>query len=225
MANYNLYKDTETVTIPALIEETERSESVVCGKIKEDEAMTNLNETIRTTADRIFCGLEAALTEGATAEEKARINGLLHEGFDPADSYTSVYIVPFLQDIAKDCGMTAETFEVDEEAVIDHFADDIRDLLEEKALCDWLDNSFGDYSAIPFLRLTQDAYPINDRFGGVVYEAHAVDQGGEEYMVRWDLLPDFNPEEDPEDHSCDWDNPSEVVDEYNRPVHDFVLNR
>jgi len=95
--------------------------------------MTNLNETIRTTADRIFCGLEAALTEGATAEEKARINDLLHEGFDPADSYASVYIVPFLQDIAKDCGMTAETFEVDEEAVIDHFADQVRDLLEEKA--------------------------------------------------------------------------------------------
>ncbi len=95
----------------------------------------------------------------------------------------------------------------------------------EKALCDWIDNSFGDYSVIPFLRLTQDAYPINDRFGGVVYEAHAVDQDGKEYMVRWDLLPDFNPEEDPEDLSCDWDNPSEVVDEYNRPVHDFVLDR
>ena len=93
--------------------------------------MTNLNETIRTTADRIFCGLEETLTEGATAEEKARINDLLHEGFDPADSYASVYIVPFLQDIAKDCGMTAETFEVDEEAVIDHFADDIRDLRTE----------------------------------------------------------------------------------------------
>lgn len=94
--------------------------------------MTNLNETIRTTAGRIFCGLEATLAEGATAEEKDRIRDLLHEGFDPADSYASVYIVPFLRDIAKDNGMTVETFEVDEEAVIDHFADQVRDLLEEE---------------------------------------------------------------------------------------------
>lgn len=39
MTNYNLYKETETVTIPALIEETERSESVTfCKFLNSDYA-------------------------------------------------------------------------------------------------------------------------------------------------------------------------------------------
>ena len=93
----------------------------------------------------------------------------------------------------------------------------------EAAYNDWVDNCFGDYDAIPFLRLVQEAYPINDRFGGVMYEARAVDQDGKNYMVRWDLLPDFDPGEDPEDRPCDWDAPSEVVTAYGDAVADFVL--
>ena len=70
------------------------------------------------------------------------------------------------------------------------------------------------------INLTQAAY----RCGGSIrlnggrsaevlydwYEAQGYDDDGLEYMVIWDLLPDYDPETVEEEVACDWDNPTEV---------------
>lgn len=58
--------------------------------------------------------------------------------------------------------------------------------------------------------LIQDAYvtgALNDPY----YEASAIDEQGNEYMVIWEILDLENfAELEDESNACDWDNPSEI---------------
>lgn len=93
--------------------------------------MTNetMMNTINTTAARIYDKLEKALSESDRAEESL---SMIRDGFDPSDNFTSVYIVPMLESIAADCGMTADTFCVDEDLVVEHFVEVVTDALPER---------------------------------------------------------------------------------------------
>ena len=57
--------------------------------------------------------------------------------------------------------------------------------------------------------LTQEAYlaGTNDNPN---YEAAATDMDGNQYMVRWSILEDYDPARDQEDAACDWDNPESI---------------
>jgi hypothetical protein len=63
--------------------------------------------------------------------------------------------------------------------------------------------------------LTQDAYPTGGSFGtddgarydGNWYEAHAVDEDGNEYTIYWTRV---NWDADSGD-ACDWDNPDYII--------------
>ena len=55
--------------------------------------------------------------------------------------------------------------------------------------------------------LTQDAYYSNGNEGR--YQASALDEDGNTYMVLWRIL-DGHEDDDNEDTMCDWDNPFAV---------------
>lgn len=61
------------------------------------------------------------------------------------------------------------------------------------------------------LNFVQDAYLTGDIDSNAWYQAVATDKDGNEYMVIWDILPDFdiNDIEDEAD-ACDWDNPASI---------------
>lgn len=46
------------------------------------------------------------------------------------------------------------------------------------------------------------------------YEAKAVDDNGNEYMVVWSIDEDYDPSSMEEDMACDWDNPVYVECDY-----------
>lgn len=87
------------------------------------------------------------------------------------------------------------------------------------------------------ITLTQQAYLCGGNFrlnGGrsaveltVWYQAHGVGEDGTEYLVVWDLLKDYDPENDFEENACDWDNPIEVIDEDGQVLEDdeYTLER
>lgn len=52
--------------------------------------------------------------------------------------------------------------------------------------------------------LTQEAY-ISDN--GLTYEAHGLDENGDDLMVYWDIKVHTDDESD----SCDWNHPSNIV--------------
>lgn len=57
--------------------------------------------------------------------------------------------------------------------------------------------------------LTQEAY-ITGNNENPYYEAAAVDENGEKYMVIWYILDNYNPEDGDEGEACDWESPSNV---------------
>lgn len=65
--------------------------------------------------------------------------------------------------------------------------------------------------------LTQEAY-ITGTPGNEYYTAEAicmgdgVDEYGEilTYTVKWDILEDYNPENEEEEYACDWESPKSV---------------
>jgi hypothetical protein len=78
------------------------------------------------------------------------------------------------------------------------------------------------------IKLTQDAYVasngqdyhdfINENgsltkeaveFGIVFYEAHAIDENGNEYRISW-KINDLDAYNTGDEDCCDWDNPSEI---------------
>lgn len=56
------------------------------------------------------------------------------------------------------------------------------------------------------LTLTQEAYY---NAGSGMYEAHATDKDGKEYMVYFEIL-DGHEDDEWEDTMCDWDNASKI---------------
>ena len=38
------------------------------------------------------------------------------------------------------------------------------------------------------------------------YEGFAIDNEGNRFLIRWEILDDYDPAEQPEDMACDWDN-------------------
>jgi len=62
------------------------------------------------------------------------------------------------------------------------------------------------------LWLTQQAYITNNPYNlqAVMYEALAVDEGDNEYMVRWLPRQDWLAED--EESACNWDKPDTVVE-------------
>lgn len=58
--------------------------------------------------------------------------------------------------------------------------------------------------------LTQYAY-----FDGVYdeeyYAASAIDEDGRGYLIRWEILEDYDPASQYEETACDWKNPSEII--------------
>ena len=57
--------------------------------------------------------------------------------------------------------------------------------------------------------LTQEAYLAGTN-ESPHYEAAATDMDGNQYMVRWSILEDYDPALDQEDAACDWDKPESI---------------
>lgn len=65
--------------------------------------------------------------------------------------------------------------------------------------------SAGTYYRLP----TEDGEESTCAMQGNWYEASAKDDDGNEYIVFWDILPDWDGED--EGDACDWDLPTAVV--------------
>lgn len=66
------------------------------------------------------------------------------------------------------------------------------------------------YCAGTFYRLpTETGEPSIYAMKGNWYEAHAHDGNDNNYLVFWDVLPDWDGED--ESSACDWDNPIAIV--------------
>lgn len=50
------------------------------------------------------------------------------------------------------------------------------------------------------------------------YEASAIDDDGDDYIVYWTILEDYDASEDAEDCACNWDKPWMVVDKNGKNV-------
>jgi hypothetical protein len=73
-----------------------------------------------------------------------------------------------------------------------------------------------DYGTVTFegkvYTLTQYAYIDNYR-DDVCYYAHAIDDEGEDYKIRWDILDSFDSlNDEDESNACDWQNPVAVYE-------------
>ena len=58
--------------------------------------------------------------------------------------------------------------------------------------------------------LTQDAY-IDGVWEETYYAASAIDKDGRDYLIRWEILEDYDPTSQYEETACDWENPSEII--------------
>lgn len=72
--------------------------------------------------------------------------------------------------------------------------------------------------------LIKDAFLTNHQFRAVyeapaIKEEDAIDEDGwqKAYIVRWEILDDYNSECGDESLACDWDDPDEIIEsgEYN----------
>ena len=59
------------------------------------------------------------------------------------------------------------------------------------------------------IALTQDAY-LTGVNGDPHYEAHAVDADENHYIVRWDILGDYDPADGDEGLACEWNQPVSI---------------
>ena len=59
------------------------------------------------------------------------------------------------------------------------------------------------------IALTQDAY-LTGTTDKPYYEAHAVDADENHYIVRWDILGDYDPADGDEGLACEWDQPVSI---------------
>lgn len=71
-----------------------------------------------------------------------------------------------------------------------------------------------------FLReIAEDGKDLATGWWGSYYSANATDSEGNEYMVYWTMLDDYNQSEDnDEGDACDWDNPVMILDEDGKNV-------
>lgn len=60
------------------------------------------------------------------------------------------------------------------------------------------------------LSLTQEAY-ITGSLDNLYYEAHAIDNDGVGYLVRFSIKEGYNPEEQEECDACDWKHPLAIL--------------
>lgn len=62
------------------------------------------------------------------------------------------------------------------------------------------------------VKLTSDPY-VDGLYDDVWYQGYGVDNDGNKYRIIWDLKPEYNGNNLPEDESdaCDWDSPREII--------------
>ena len=63
------------------------------------------------------------------------------------------------------------------------------------------------------IALTQEPY-ITGTTDKPYYEAHAVDADENHYIVRWDILGDYDPADGDEGLACEWDQPVSIEKNY-----------
>lgn len=62
------------------------------------------------------------------------------------------------------------------------------------------------------VKITKDAF-VDGLYDDVWYEGRGVDENGNEYKIIWDLKPEYDGNNLPQDESdaCDWDSPREII--------------